>query len=63
MSFLDLLLFILFIQVLHFLGTWKLYQSAGRHWWEAAIPVYNAIVLFKIINGGGFFFYSFQSLT
>ena len=50
MSFLDLLIFILFIQVLHFLGTWKLYQSAGRHWWEAAIPVYNAIVLFKIIN-------------
>lgn len=50
MSFFDLLLFILFIQVLHFFGTWKLYQSAGRHWWEAAIPVYNAIVLFKIIN-------------
>ncbi|MBP6181932.1 signal peptidase I [Flavobacterium sp.] len=42
--------FFLFIQVIHFLGTWKLYESAGRKRWEAAIPVYNAIVLMKIIG-------------
>jgi signal peptidase I len=33
-----------------FLGTWKLYQKAGRQAWEAAVPVYNAVVLMKIIN-------------
>jgi signal peptidase I len=42
--------FFLFVQVIHFLGTWKLYQNAGRKAWEAAIPVYNAIVLMKIIG-------------
>ncbi len=44
------LLFFLIIQVIHFLGTWKLYVKAGRQAWEAAIPVYNAIVLMQIIN-------------
>ncbi|MES2240059.1 MAG: signal peptidase I [Bacteroidota bacterium] len=42
--------FFLFIQIVHFLGTWKLYEAAGRKKWEAAIPVYNAIVLMKIIG-------------
>ena len=42
--------FFLVIQVIHFLGTWKLYVKAGRQAWEAAIPIYNAIVLMKIIN-------------
>ncbi len=44
------LVFILIIQVIHFLGTWKLYRKAGRKAWEAAIPIYNAIVLMQIIN-------------
>ena len=43
-------IFFLVIQVIHFLATWKLYQKAGRKSWEAAIPVYNAIILMKIIN-------------
>lgn len=42
--------FFLILQIVHFLGTWKLYEAAGRKRWEAAIPVYNAIVLMKIIN-------------
>lgn len=42
--------FFLIIQVIHFAGTWKLYIKAGRKAWEAAVPVYNAIVLMKIIN-------------
>lgn len=50
MTFTTLLLFILIVQVIHFAGTWKLYTLAGRKAWEAAIPVYNAIVLMKIIN-------------
>ncbi|TRX39176.1 signal peptidase I [Flavobacterium restrictum] len=38
------------VQIIHFLGTWKLYESAGRKRWEAAVPIYNAIVLMKIIG-------------
>ncbi|WP_418263753.1 signal peptidase I [Flavobacterium faecale] len=40
----------LIIQIVHFLGTWKLYEATGRKKWEAAIPVYNAIILMKIIG-------------
>ncbi|HLU81391.1 MAG TPA: signal peptidase I, partial [Flavobacteriaceae bacterium] len=43
-------IFFFIIQAIHFLGTWKLYQKAGRKAWEALIPVYNAVVLMKIIN-------------
>ncbi|HBR54362.1 MAG TPA: signal peptidase I, partial [Flavobacteriaceae bacterium] len=50
MSWTGWLLFILIVQVIHFLGTWKLYRNAGRKAWEAAVPVYNAGVLMKIIN-------------
>ncbi|SHJ35470.1 signal peptidase I [Flavobacterium haoranii] len=44
------ILFILLVQVIHGLGTWKLYIKAGRKAWEAFVPIYNAIVLMKIIN-------------
>ncbi|TVZ17417.1 signal peptidase I [Maribacter sp. MAR_2009_72] len=44
------IIFILIVQVIHFLGTWKLYVKAGRKAWEAAVPVYNAIVLMQIIK-------------
>ncbi|MBU2525178.1 MAG: signal peptidase I [Bacteroidetes bacterium] len=44
--------FILFLiaQLIHGLGTWKMYVAAGRKPWEAFVPVYNAYVLTKIIN-------------
>ena len=50
MNFTEWLLFFLLIQILHFLGTWKLYVKAGRKAWEAAIPVYNGLVLLQIIK-------------
>ena len=50
MTFTEWAIFFLAIQLLHFLGTWKLYKKAGRKAWEAIIPVYNGIVLMKIIN-------------
>ncbi len=50
MTVLQWFIFFLAIQIVHYLGTWKLYEKAGRKSWEAAIPVYNAIVLMKIIN-------------
>ncbi len=50
MTFTQWFLFFLVVQVIHFLGTWKLYVKAGRKAWEAAIPIYNGIVLMQIIN-------------
>jgi signal peptidase I len=44
------LIFILLVQVIHGIGTWKLYVKAGRKSWEAFIPVYNGIVLMQLIN-------------
>ena len=44
------IVFILAIQVIHFLGTWKLYVKANRKAWVAIVPVYNAIVLMQIIK-------------
>ncbi|WP_405607248.1 signal peptidase I [Polaribacter sp. Asnod1-A03] len=50
MTFTQWFIFFLIVQIIHFLGTWKLYVKAGRKAWEAAIPVYNAIILMQIIN-------------
>ncbi|CAA0204302.1 Signal peptidase I [Tenacibaculum maritimum] len=50
MTLIEWFLFFLLIQVIHFLGTWKLYVKAGRKSWEAAIPIYNAVVLMAIIK-------------
>lgn len=50
MTLIEWFIFFLIIQVVHFAGTWKLYKKAGRQAWEAAIPIYNAIILMKIIN-------------
>lgn len=43
-------IFFLITQVIHGLGTWKLYTKAGRNAWEAFVPVYNAVILLSIIN-------------
>lgn len=50
MTLTQWLIFFLVVQLIHFAGTWKLYIKAGRKAWEAAVPVYNAVVLMKIIN-------------
>jgi len=50
MTFIEWFIFFLVIQVIHFAGTWKIYQRANRKAWEAAIPIYNAVILMKIIN-------------
>jgi len=50
MTFSQWILFFLAVQVLHFMGTWKLYKAAGYQGWQAAVPLYNAILLMKIIK-------------
>ncbi|RCS28142.1 signal peptidase I [Polaribacter sp. WD7] len=50
MTFTEWFIFFIAIQIVHFLGTWKLYVKAGRKAWEAAVPIYNGIVLMSIIK-------------
>lgn len=50
MTFTEWFIFFFVIQIIHGLGTWKLYIKAGRKAWEAFVPVYNAVILMKIIN-------------
>ena len=50
MTLTQWILFTLIIQVVHFLGTWKLYKAAGYQAWQAAVPAYNAVILMKIIK-------------
>jgi signal peptidase I len=50
MNLYQWILFFFAVQAVHYFGTWKLYVKAGRKSWEAAVPVYNSIVLMKIIN-------------
>ena len=46
----EWILFFFILQGVHFLGTWKLYKAAGFQAWLAAVPVYNAFILMKIIK-------------
>ena len=50
MSLVNWLAFIAIIQVVHFLGTWKFYVAAGKKPWQAAVPVYNAVVLMQVLK-------------
>jgi len=50
MTLLEWLVFFFVLQLIHFGGTWKLYKAAGHAPWKALIPIYNAVVLMKIIN-------------
>ncbi|WP_296312710.1 signal peptidase I [Winogradskyella sp. UBA3174] len=50
MSWTQWFIFLLILQLIHGLGTWKLYIKAGRKAWEAFVPVYNAVILMKIIS-------------
>ena len=50
MNFIEWVIFILGIQVIHFLGTWKLYAVAGKKSWKALVPIYNALILMDIIK-------------
>ena len=42
--------FFIIIQIIHGLGTWKLYKSANFNPALSFIPIYNGIILLKIIN-------------
>ena len=46
----EWILFFFALQGVHLLGTWKLYKAAGFQAWQAAVPIYNAFILMKIIK-------------
>jgi len=50
MSWTSWIILFIILQIVHGAGTWKFYKAAGRQAWEAFVPVYNSIVLMKIIN-------------
>jgi signal peptidase I len=50
MTLTQWLIFLGLIHVIHFLGTWKMYKAAGFAPVMGLIPIYNAIVLMRIIN-------------
>ena len=50
MDLVQWLKFFLVIQLIHGLGTWKLYVKADRKAFEAFIPIFNSLILMKIIN-------------
>ncbi len=50
MTFLGWIVFFFIIQIIHFVGTWKLYEKAGKKAWQAAVPIYNAMILMEIVK-------------
>lgn len=43
--------FIWFIfAVVMIIGTWKIYMKAGQPGWASIIPIYNIVILLKIVN-------------
>jgi signal peptidase I len=50
MNLSEWLVFILIMLIIHGLSTWKLYLKAGRKPIESFIPIYNLVILMKIIN-------------
>jgi len=50
MTFFQWFIFFIIIQFVHGIGSWKLYKLCGYKSYLAFIPVYNAIILMKIIN-------------
>jgi signal peptidase I len=50
MTWIEWLYFFIFIQLIHGFGTWKLYKLAGYSSLLSFIPIYNGLVLLKIIR-------------
>lgn len=46
----NILLFIIIIKIIYFIGTYNLYLKNGINLFVAVIPIYNIIILMKILN-------------
>jgi signal peptidase I len=50
MNWTEWLIVFLIIQLVHGLGTWKMYVATGYKAWQAFVPIFNAVILMKIMN-------------
>ena len=50
MTLAEWIIFFFAVQIVHGIGTWKLYIKAGRQAWEAFVPIYNGIILMGVIK-------------
>ena len=46
----EILFFLLIINFIHGIGTWKLYFLSGNKSWQSFVPIYNILILLSIIN-------------
>jgi hypothetical protein len=44
------LIFVLAIAVVMLVSMWKIYSKAGQPGWAVLVPIYNLVVLLKIVN-------------
>jgi len=43
-------LFMFIVGIIKLIATWKIYNKAGRPGWASIVPIYNIIIMLKIIN-------------
>lgn len=43
-----LMFFMLIVYVLQIIAMWRIFSKAGEAGWKSLIPIYNAIILFKV---------------
>lgn len=55
----GLIIFILATVVFVIAAFWKIFTKAGEEGWKAIIPIYNMIVLLKIVGKPGWWFFLF----
>ncbi len=46
-------IFGLIIIILTIIALWKVFEKAGQPGWKALIPIYNAVIMFRIANWSG----------
>jgi len=46
----TMMLFMMAVAVVMIIGFWKVFEKAGQPGWAAIVPIYNVIVLMKIVG-------------
>lgn len=46
------------ISLLYSISYQRIFEKAGKHWWQTFIPIYNVYLIFKICTGDGKLFWN-----